>query len=177
MSTTGIPREDASSRADITWAEPAGETTSAFTPRRTWSSRIETCWSTLISRSGATIVSFTPGLSAAPALAPSAIVSQNSLSIALVTSAIVTSSLPRLHAPAARPASSAAAILLVKASLPPSRFPPHALPQHVDAHRGHDHGADHDHLPVRGHVEQVEAIAQEADDEGADQRPPRGADA
>jgi len=42
----------------------------------------------LISRSGATMDSFTPGCAAAAALAPSASTSQNSLSMAFVTSAI-----------------------------------------------------------------------------------------
>jgi hypothetical protein len=85
---TGTPRWVACSSAERIWADPAGETTSAFTPLRVWSSRIVTCWSMLISRSGATMESFTPGRAAAAALAPSAITSQNSLSMALVTSAI-----------------------------------------------------------------------------------------
>src|SRR5687768_3869617 len=45
------------------------------------------------------------------------------------------------------------------------------LPQDVDEDRRHDDAADHDHLPVRGHIEEVEAVAQEADDQRADQRP------
>src|SRR5688572_29855491 len=95
---TGIPREDACSRAASTCADPAGATINAFTPRRTWSSRMETCWSMLISRSGATIESRTPGRSAAAALAPSASTSQNSLSMALGTRAMVVSLAARRQA-------------------------------------------------------------------------------
>src|SRR5690606_31463150 len=47
----------------------------------------------------------------------------------------------------------------------------------VDHHRAGDDDADHDLLPERRHVQQVQTVAQHADDERADEGSDHGADA
>jgi hypothetical protein len=48
-----------------------------------------------------------------------------------------------------------------------------AVLQAVHYHRQHDEKPDENPLPIRGHPDQVEAVAQDAQDQGADQVLPR----
>src|SRR5260221_574170 len=139
------------------------------------------CFSTSISRSAACTCRLTPSRSAA-SCAPRRMSTKKGWFSVLSTSATVGLSEfvvagPRLHDTDATAATRMRAKVLFITTLrqcPPSGGPalrPMLSLQHrVEQHGDHDHAADDDLLEKRRDAEQVEAVAQHAHDQGADQR-------
>ena len=176
---TGTPRCVACSSADSIWAEPAGETTSAFTPVRVWSSRIVTCWSMLISRSGAHDGQLHARTRGRRRLAPVRHRrARTRCPWPLVTSAISISfgcrSVPRL--PGDRSSARSQRARTRPSPPPPTRSSPScpSSPCADAARRSRPRPRSRTPITIicqnARDVEQVEAVAQEPDDQRADQR-------